>query len=385
MRYKDYKCDGCGKIFEETDDIVVCPECATPQHRECYKEKGGCVNAHLHSEDFQWQGEKQPSSKPIEIKDEKKESAPDLICPNCQHPNPHGSTVCQKCGMKFTIFGINLAEKAQELDEKDELDSTTVNPDAEPKMTPPSYPPPFTVGSGERKNEEPTLPRNKEEQMENFLSSTIENASGFSSEIGSEQLFKGPYPDDMTIDGIPANTMGAFVAKESHKYIEKFRKLSSGSKLSFNWAAFFLNPYWFFYRKQFKPGIIFLTLQLCLSIIMTPSANSFLEFYEYLAGVDGSALSDASALELTAKLNELFVPMAIFMAAEVLLRLIAGFIANPLYKSYAVKQIKAIEALPDRRQKLSFILKYGGVSPLMPLAAYFAEQLLSMLAGSFFV
>ena len=118
---------------------------------------------------------------------------------------------------------------------------------------------------------------------------------------------------------------------------------------------------------------------------MTPSANSFLEFYEYLAGVDGSALSDASALELTAKLNELFVPMAIFMAAEVLLRLIAGFIANPLYKSYAVKQIKAIEALPDRRQKLSFILKYGGVSPLMPLAAYFAEQLLSMLAGSFFV
>ncbi len=384
MRYSDYKCDGCGKVFQNDDDIVVCPECATPQHRECYKEKGGCVNAHLHSEGFQWQGEKQLSEKPVEIAEEKKESAPDLICPNCQHPNPHGSTICQKCGMKFTIFGINLAEKAQELDNEDDMDPTLVNPDAEPKMTPPSYPPPFTVGSGERKDEKPTLPHNREEQMENFLSSTIENASGFSSEQGSEQLFKGPYPDDMTIDGIPANTMGAFIARESHKYIDKFIKLASGKKLSFNWAAFFLSPYWFFYRKQFKPGIIFMTLQLCLGILMTPSANSFLEFYDYLAGVDSATLTEAAALELTAQMNELFLPMAIFMGAELIIKLFAGFIANPLYKSYTVRQIKTIEALPDRRQKLSFVLKYGGVSPLMPLAAYFAEQMLSMIASYFF-
>ncbi|MBQ1243346.1 MAG: DUF2628 domain-containing protein, partial [Clostridia bacterium] len=225
---------------------------------------------------------------------------------------------------------------------------------------------------------------NREEQMENFLSSTIENASGFSSEQGSEQLFKGPYPDDMTIDGIPANTMGAFIARESHKYIDKFIRLASGKKLSFNWAAFFLSPYWFFYRKQFKPGIIFMTLQLCLGVLMTPSANSFLEFYDYLAGLDTAALTEAAALEITAQMNELFLPMAIFMGAELIIKLVAGFIANPLYKSYTVRQIKAIEALPDRRQKLSFILKYGGVSPLMPLAAYFAEQMLSMIASYFF-
>lgn len=384
MRYSDYKCDGCGRVFQNDDDIVVCPECATPQHRECYKEKGGCVNAHLHAEGFQWQGEKQLSEKPVQPIEEKKETAPDLICPNCQHPNPHGSTSCQRCGMKFTIFGINLAEKAQELDSEDDMDPTLVNPDAEPKMTPPSYPPPFTVGSGERKDEKPSLPHNREEQMENFLSSTIENASGFSSEQGSEQLFKGPYPDDMTIDGIPANTMGAFIARESHKYIDKFIRLASGKKLSFNWAAFFLSPYWFFYRKQFKPGIIFMTLQLCLGVLMTPSANSFLEFYDYLAGLDTAALTEAAALEITAQMNELFLPMAIFMGAELIIKLVAGFIANPLYKSYTVRQIKAIEALPDRRQKLSFILKYGGVSPLMPLAAYFAEQMLSMIASYFF-
>ena len=79
MRYSDYKCDGCGRVFQNDDDIVVCPECATPQHRECYKEKGGCVNAHLHAEGFQWQGEKQLSEKPVQVAEEKKETAPDVF------------------------------------------------------------------------------------------------------------------------------------------------------------------------------------------------------------------------------------------------------------------------------------------------------------------
>lgn len=384
MRYSNYKCDGCGKVFSDDDDIVVCPECATPQHRECYNEKGGCVNRHLHSEGFQWQGEKLHT----EIKTEKtaentEKIKNDLICPNCQHPNPHGSTACRKCGMKFTLFGINLAEKAQEQEEKDDIPS--VNPDLEPKMTPPAYPPPFTLGSGKDDNDErPTLPYNKEQQIENFLSGTIANASGYNTTEHGESLFKGPFPDDMKVEGIPANTMGAFVARDSQKYIAKFRKIASGKKLSFNWAAFFFSPYWFFYRKQFKPGIIFMTLQLCLNIIITPTASAFLEFSEYMATLDVAAITEAQAADLTLRMNELMVPMMIFMTVELVIKLVAGFIANPLYKNYAVHQLKEIESVPDRNQKLTRILKYGGISPLMPLAAYFAEQLLSVVAGMFF-
>ncbi len=385
MRYSDYKCDGCGNVFSESDDIVVCPECATPQHRECYNEKGGCVNAHLHSEGFQWQGEKLPSeNKKEELPEKAEEIKKDLICPNCQHPNPHGSTACQKCGMKFTVFGINLAEKAQELDEEQDNNPPPVNPEAEPKMTPPSYPPPFTVGSGERKREETHLPHNREEQMENFLSSTIENTSGFSSESGSEQLFKGPYPDNMTIDGIPANTVGAFVARESHKYIEKFRRLSSGQKLSFNWAAFFLSPYWFFYRKQFKPGIVFMTLNLCLNVIMTPAATEFLNFYEYLSTLDASTLTEPATAELLSRMDTLMEPMAVFFAIMLVIKLVAGFVADRLYKNYAVAELKKVAAETNRNQKLTRILKYGGISPLMPIAAYFAEQMLSLMASYFF-
>lgn len=382
MRYSNYKCDGCNEVFTADDDIVVCPICATPQHRECYDKNGGCINSHLHSEDFEWKGEKvsvqiasaEPDEKPVEVEK-------DLICPNCHYANPHGSTSCHKCGMKFTIFGINLAEKAQQ---EDDFIEPPVKPNSKPGMTPPDYPPPFTVGKGDNEEEEEKLPLSREEQVSNFLSHTISNASGYDAADSQEILFKGPFPDDMKVDGIPANTMGAFLAKDSGKYIEKFRRISNGNKLSFNWAAFFLSPYWFFYRKLYKPGIIFMTLQLCLSIIMTPSATSFLEFYESIAGVDGTALSEAAALQLTSQLNEVFLPMAVFMGIEVVLKLIAGFIANPLYRKYAIRELKAVEAETDRSKKLTRILKYGGISPLMPLMAYFAEQLLSYLSSYFF-
>ena len=385
MRYKDYKCDGCSKVFTDEDDIVVCPECATPQHRECYNEKGGCVNAHLHSEDFQWQGEKDASAvaaAPVEEKAEE-EIKNDLICPNCKHPNPHGSTACRKCGLKFTIFGFNLAQAAQQEDEKETDDLAPINPDAEPKMTPPPYPPPFTVGKGED-NDDTGLPFNREEQIENFLSHTISNASGYDTAENEEQLFKGPFPDDMKVDGIPANTMGAFLAKDSGKYIRKFRSIASGNRISFNWAAFFFSPYWFFYRKMYKPGIIFMTLQLCVNIIATPSASAFLEFSEYMSGLDYENMTEAAATELMTKMDELMYPMFLVFGLLFILKLVAGFIGNHLYRNYTVSQLKAVEAEQTKNQKLTRILKFGGISTMMPLAAYFAEQLLSMIASSFF-
>ncbi|MGN1348511.1 MAG: RING finger protein, partial [Acutalibacteraceae bacterium] len=34
MNYNNEICNGCGRKFSEGDDIVTCPECGTPQHRE---------------------------------------------------------------------------------------------------------------------------------------------------------------------------------------------------------------------------------------------------------------------------------------------------------------------------------------------------------------
>lgn len=53
--------------MNDSEDIVVCPECGTPQHRECYKKNNACVNEHLHAEGFDW---REANIKPEEPKND---------------------------------------------------------------------------------------------------------------------------------------------------------------------------------------------------------------------------------------------------------------------------------------------------------------------------
>jgi hypothetical protein len=53
MIYKNNKCPVCDVHFSENDDIVVCPDCGTAHHRECWKANGKCFNHHRHGEDFE--------------------------------------------------------------------------------------------------------------------------------------------------------------------------------------------------------------------------------------------------------------------------------------------------------------------------------------------
>ncbi len=49
MDYSNKLCPVCKIKFTDEDDIVVCPQCGTPHHRECYKNEGKCFNEHLHN------------------------------------------------------------------------------------------------------------------------------------------------------------------------------------------------------------------------------------------------------------------------------------------------------------------------------------------------
>ncbi len=51
-RYAYDNCPVCGLTFTEDDDVVVCPTCGTPHHRECYKNSGGCAHEEQHNEGF---------------------------------------------------------------------------------------------------------------------------------------------------------------------------------------------------------------------------------------------------------------------------------------------------------------------------------------------
>ena len=54
QEYQGQPCPVCGEAFSEQDDIVTCPECGTPYHRSCWKEKGRCINTALHESGESW-------------------------------------------------------------------------------------------------------------------------------------------------------------------------------------------------------------------------------------------------------------------------------------------------------------------------------------------
>lgn len=88
MNFIGEKCVCCGNVFEEGDDIVVCPECGSPHHRECYKKENHCANSALHGTGEKWHRT---------VTEEKKTEK--IRCKNCGFPNnPPESENCVVCG-----------------------------------------------------------------------------------------------------------------------------------------------------------------------------------------------------------------------------------------------------------------------------------------------
>ena len=61
--YNGSKCIVCNMEFNDSDDIVVCPECGTPYHRDCYKQVGECINTELHDNGISWNQKKRDEEK----------------------------------------------------------------------------------------------------------------------------------------------------------------------------------------------------------------------------------------------------------------------------------------------------------------------------------
>lgn len=88
------KCPYCDKHFEKNDDIVVCPECGAPYHRECFEQNGCCMFLEKHKNHEPWNDN---------YSNEKKEKRGKKICRVCQHENNKSAKFCEKCGYPLDI------------------------------------------------------------------------------------------------------------------------------------------------------------------------------------------------------------------------------------------------------------------------------------------
>lgn len=104
FKYANCKCDHCGKDFAETDDIVICPVCGAPQHRECYKQSNCCSHEKDHAIGYEW--------KPPVLEKEKSEGEPTKVCIRCGARNRIDSVSCQLCGspLEFESTGEGEGE-----------------------------------------------------------------------------------------------------------------------------------------------------------------------------------------------------------------------------------------------------------------------------------
>ena len=338
MDYYHQLCDGCGKPLLPGEDIVVCPDCGTPQHRACYEAQNACVNAAKHGTDFSWQDDTLP--------------APDaahgmFVCPVCGAANRTEDAECVRCGQRFRPRETPRPKRAAE--HREDIRSLF-----------PEIP---------QESAEDGL---DDEQFRVLCDSVLSRAESLAPGMTEAQRQE-------TVAGHPIRQVIAFFGSKPRVYLKKFRTLET-RRFTWNWAAFLFQPYWFFYRKLYKPGIVFLTLRLALTLLLQPYAEPVTELYErmqeHLLGAADDAAATALVQQFYQDITPYLLPLGIALGVVLLLHIFAGLLADRLYYNHVKHTLDRVKQSETREEFLVTFLRRSSVSFLALALSYAALNFL---------
>ena len=313
-RYTGNHCPVCEQAFTDTDDIVVCPDCGTPYHRDCWKKVGAYMHRSEHAAGFEWQ----PEIGPEAVK-----AAHEATCPNCGTRNTPGAARCSHCGCPLP---------------RSEADSADA---AKPEEQVPIY------------ARDPSAVNNRSAAPGPHIETYSADREGgiYRREIG---------PED-TIDGIKAKDWAAYVGRSPMYYLMQFFRMSiTNRKAAVCLSAFLFGPAYLFYRKMWKEGLLTAILTIVLSI---PT------FIEIISVFNPSLLG-------AMPLGWLPVAVNVCAVASWALNIILGLFAVSWYRREAKKNIDRIYAdYPDGEARTDALLQKGGTNLLAALL-YFGIMLL---------
>ena len=210
MDFLNTECPVCQETFKDGDDIVVCPECGTPHHRECYEKINHCANADKHDEGFVFEKTNaENNNENSEAETDKTENKDAVICPRCKNENPKGTFYCGKCG-----FPVGLQQ------------NTTPEQENQPFGMPVMTFDPFDPMGG------------------------ID-------------------PETDMGDGVTAGEMSKYVQKNTSYFSRVFHKIKEFGKGKFNFSAFLFSGAYLLYRKMYKIGAVITSIMLLLMFAET--------------------------------------------------------------------------------------------------------------------
>lgn len=329
MEFTEYKCPVCGEQFKKGDDIVVCPECGTPHHRECYEKEGHCHFADRHGDDFSFEKEQaEEADKQAEQNDENGT----VICKRCRTENPKELFYCSNCGAP--LYGNN--EEAQNFGQNQNNGQPNPNFNQNQGM------PPFGVPFG---------------QANPQMAAAFDPMAGMKS-------------DEPLVDDITAGEAAKFIGKNTPYYLRVFSFIKKFKKSRFNFTAFILSGIYFLYRKMYALGILFsvLTFGSTIASGYIRTLPAWQNIYNNLlqAQKTGQIVSFTNNFGLSTEDFLLFISPLIANVISMAVMVICGLIANKCYYNHSIKKIKKIKSTTDKELLTEALETKGGVN--LPLA-----------------
>lgn len=202
---------------------------------------------------------------------------------------------------------------------------------------------------------------------------------------------------DEDLDGMTVREAAMFTQYRAGAYVRKFRKLQN-KKVGWNWAAFLFSPFWFFYRKHYKAGALFMGIMLVIAVFMAiPMSNvreSLTQTVTRYVEIDEQTTPD-QIMQAIVALNENQKQqvqsavlrysewMLLYFGALFLPNIAAGMTADLSYKKKIVRDVQSMRDFAKNEQTFRMlILRRGGVSILGVMASYLAAEMI--LQGIFY-
>ncbi len=236
------KCCVCEDNFKANDDVVVCPDCGAPYHRECYIKNGSCVYSDKHKSGFEYEP-------PIPQGKENR-------CANCGTDNISTNLFCENCGN------------------------------------------PMREVSADSQNPNTTNTQNINMQGSSF--GGINNNSAHQSQENSFETYMAKNVYGKGFDGISTQEWTDYIGSSSQYYLYQFARMDEKRnkfKLTFCWSALLFSTFYFAYRKMYNWALL---SALGAFIVNIPTTITFLNELGigFVPNISASAMQTLSLISM---------------------------------------------------------------------------------------